>query len=93
MEANNIKYAFCVSDTLEATLTRAHTAETLLLLHIHTHEHDTRRNTKKDPKKKNLSIILPNNELNKRMIIRFVINYIYIFQYFNYLLNVNYIHI
>ena len=27
------------------------------------------------------------------MIIRFVINYIYIFQYFNYLLNVNYIHI
>jgi len=66
----------------------------------HTDTHDTYTYTqcthtqeRFPKKKKKLSIILPSNELNKRMIIRFVINYIYIFQYFNYLLNVNYIHI
>lgn len=65
---------------------RYHT-EHIYTIHIHTHTHT------QISKKKKLSIILPSNELNKRMIIRFVINYIYIFQYFNYLLNVNYIHI
>lgn len=70
-----------------ASRCRTDTHDTYTYTHnVHTHKRDFQK------KKKKLSI-LPSNELNKRMIIRFVINYIYIFQYFNYLLNVNYIHI
>lgn len=56
--------------------------------------HTDTKYTKRDPKKKrNYRLFYQVKWINKRMIIRFVINYIYIFQYFNYLLNVNYIHI
>lgn len=60
---------------------RYHT-EHIYTIHTHTHRF---------PKKRNYRLFY--QVMNKRMIIRFVINYIYIFQYFNYLLNVNYIHI
>lgn len=61
--------------------------------HVYIHTQCTHTQERFPKKKKKKLSILPSNELNKRMIIRFVINYIYIFQYFNYLLNVNYIHI
>lgn len=78
-------WCISISSNVHRDVTRIHTTR-IHTHNVHTHKRDFQ-------KKKKLSIILPSNELNKRMIIRFVINYIYIFQYFNYLLNVNYIHI
>ena len=55
MEENNIKYAFCVSDTLEATHRYIHE-------HVHSKTHYTHTHTragvytKKDPKKRKKKI-------------------------------------
>lgn len=53
-EENNINMRFVY---------RTHSKPTHV--HTHIHAHDTRRNTKERPKKMNLSIILPSNELTR----------------------------